>query len=402
MNRAAGIDPVATKPAAVSISGTGTHRAIVRTATATALAVADRPTIIPGPGELSIATEVAGVCGTDIQLLRGLRADPATVIGHEGIGRIAAVGVGTDPELTAGTLVVINPTHPTEPSFLLGHNIDGLWQERTLVPATAVRGGLVLPLPATTDPGLAPLLEPLAVAGYALEAFAPFDVRTLVIIGDGTVGHLAVRAARRRLGPAVRTVLVHHTPAGLRFSEAGRHRADVLVDHGRLTDLRPGPGGVAVLLATPRDATIRALDAVLAMPLDGGLVIDVVGGLPPGTRSAMLPGVDLVALRAANCGGLPDPIAIASVTSAAGRRVRILGHRGVANRHLLDAAAELARDPERYRELVTHETDLDGAVGVLRLLARSRNRVVDGRRLVKLAIRFTAGRVAGRHPDVPR
>jgi hypothetical protein len=61
----------------------------------------------------------------------------------------------------------------------------------------------------------------------------------------------------------------------------------------------------------------------------------------------------------------------------------------VANRHLLAAAAELGRAPDRYRDLITHETDLDGAARVMAELARSRGRVIDGRRLIKLSVRIT-------------
>ncbi|MFJ5669285.1 alcohol dehydrogenase catalytic domain-containing protein [Micromonospora sp. LA-10] len=353
-----------------------THRAIVRSGAS--VAVESRPTVAPGPGELSVAPVYAGLCGTDIQMLRGLRDDPAPVIGHEGVARVVAAGAGVPATFAPGRLVAVNPTHPTDPGFLLGHNVDGLLQERTLLPATAVAGGMVLPLPETTDVTLAPLLEPLAVVCYALGELARFAPATLLVVGDGIVGHLAVRASRRLLGEHVRVALVHHTEPGRRFSEASPYPADLLLD---------GPAGVtfdeptAALLATPRDATVAALESALGAGAD---VVDLVGGLPPGAATPLLPGVDLAAARAANCGGLPDP---ARITTAG--RVRLFGHRGVANRHLLQAAAELDRDPGRYRDLITHVTGLEGAARVMRLLAGSRGRDVDGRRLIKLAIRIS-------------
>jgi hypothetical protein len=115
----------------------------------------------------------------------------------------------------------------------------------------------------------------------------------------------------------------------------------------------------------------------------GADVVDIVGGLPPGAATPLLPGIQLTAVRAANCGGLPDP---ARFTTAG--RVQLLGHRGVGNPHLPEAAAELARDPGRYRDLITHETNLDGASRVMRALARSRGRAVGGRRLIKLSVRI--------------
>ncbi|GGS44946.1 alcohol dehydrogenase catalytic domain-containing protein [Actinokineospora fastidiosa] len=356
------------------------NRAIVR-AHGT-VSVARLPIAAPGRGELSVATEYAGLCGTDIQMLRGLRDDPARVIGHEGVARVVAAGAGVPARLAPGTLVAINPTHPTDPDFLLGHNVDGLLQERTLVPATAVSCGLVLPLPETTDAAVAgPLLEPLAVVRYALAELGAFAPATLLVIGDGIVGHLAVRAAGRWLGPGMRVALAHHTGPGLAFSASRPYRADLLLDTVFEVKL---DGPVAALIATPRDATVAALESALGV---GAEVVDIVGGLPPGATTPLLPGVDLTAVRAANRGGLPDPVRVTTARLGTGRPVRLFGHRGVGNRHLLDAAAELARDPGRYRDLITHETDLDGAARVMRALARSRERTIDGRRLIKLSVR---------------
>ena len=351
------------------------HRAIVRGGGTASVGL--RPTIAPGPGELSIAPVYAGLCGTDIQMLRGLRDDPAPVIGHEGVARVVAAGAGVPEELGPDALVAVNPTHPADPSFLLGHNVDGLLQERTLVPTAAVTGGMVLRLPETTDVTLAPLLDPLAVVRYALAALRAFDPATLLVFGDGVVGHLAVRTARRWLGEDVRVALVHHTERGRAFSEASPYPPDLLLDgvSGVALD-----GPVAALLATPRDATVAPLESSLAAGAD---VVDIVGGLPSGAATPLLPGVDLTAVRAANCGALPDPARMATAG-----RVRLFGHRGVANRHLLESAAELARAPGRYRDLITHETDLDGAARVMRALACSRERTVHGRRLIKLSVRI--------------
>ncbi|WP_309134156.1 alcohol dehydrogenase catalytic domain-containing protein [Cellulomonas sp.] len=355
---------------------TGTHRAIVRTGRT--VSVAPRATVPPGAGEISIATVYAGLCGTDIQMLRGLRDDPATVIGHEGVARVVAAGAGVPEEYAPGTLVAVNPTHPTDPRFLLGHNVDGMFQERTLVPATAVLGGMVLRLDDATDVTLGPLLEPLAVVCYALGELAAFRPATLLVLGDGIVGHLAVRAAPGFLGPGARVVLVHHTAEGREFSERSTYRADLLLTGMGDTPSLDGP--VAALVATPRDATVAALGSALVAGAD---VVDVVGGVPAGATARALPGVDLAAVRAANCGGVPEPARITTVG-----RVRLLGHRGVANRHLRDAATELARDPGRYRDLITHATDLDGAARVMRVLSRSRRRTVEGRRLIKLSVRI--------------
>lgn len=362
------------------------HRAIVRSEGS--IRVARRPTCVPGPGELSIATEVAGLCGTDIQMLRGLRDDPAPVIGHEGLARIVAADSAVVAKFPPGTAVVINPTHPSDPSFLLGHNVDGLLQERTVIPARAVAADLVLTLDHQPEPELAALLEPLAAVRYGFEIMRELHPRTLLVVGDGVIGQLAVRGARRWLDKGIRTILVHHTEAGRNFSAACEHAADLLAVtmSGRLP-LDAGP--VAALLATPRDATVAALESVLQVATTAELTIDLLGGLPAGARSAALPGVDLTKIRATNCGGRPAPPLVCSARTLDGDNVRLFGHRGVANRHLMAAAAELIDAPGRYRELVTHVTDLHGAARIMRQLARQHDRTIEDRRLIKLAVRIS-------------
>ncbi|MFD5465938.1 alcohol dehydrogenase catalytic domain-containing protein [Kitasatospora sp. NPDC127059] len=370
---------------------TPSHRALVREPGGVRLRL--RPTQRPAPGELLVATQVAGLCGTDIQMLRGLRDDPAPVIGHEGIARVIAAGQGVPAALRRpGTPVVVNPTHRSDLSFLLGHTVDGLLQERTLVPATAVRGGLVVPLERTPDPVLGALIEPLAAVRYALDLLATARPRTLVVHGDGTIGQLAVRAARQRLGADLRVVLVHHTPAGLAWSTQ-QAVPGVELTIGAAPPALPGP--IAVLLATPRDATLDALAAALRLGSGeptaeptGELTVSLFGGLPPGAASPDLPGVDLAAVRAANCAGQPVPYAFTTARTADGRPVRLTGQRGVGNHHLAEAAAELCRRPETHRGLVTHVVDPAEAARIMTGLAAGGGRAVAGRRLVKLAVRF--------------
>ncbi|MFJ7070701.1 alcohol dehydrogenase catalytic domain-containing protein [Streptomyces sp. NPDC101115] len=362
------------------------HRALVREAGRVRLAL--RPTQRPAPGELLVTTPVAGLCGTDIQMLRGLRDDPAPVIGHEGIARVVAAGTGVPGPPAPGTPVVINPTHRDDPSFLLGHNVDGLLQELTRIPATAVGAGLVVPLEQVPDAVLGTLVEPLAGVRYALGLLATARPRTLVVYGDGNIGQLAVRAARGLLGADVRVLLVHHTAEGLEWSTRHPVPGTELLGGGNPHALPPlADGPVAALLATPRDGTLDALDGALRLG-GGDLTVDLFGGLPPGASSPLLPGVDLTAVRAANRAGHPVPASFTEATTTGGRRVRLTGHRGVANGHLLEAAAELCRRPALYRDLVTHVVEPAEAARIMNDLAAGRRRTVDGNRLLKLAVRF--------------
>ena len=363
------------------------HQALVRRAPE--VVVEQRGTPVPGAGEVLIAPTIAGLCGTDIQMLRGLRSDPAPVIGHEGVGHIVALGAGASDRFTVGDLVVVNPTHPTDDAFLLGHNIDGMLQERVLIPASAVEGGLVLSVPELPTPELFALLEPLAAVRYSMSLLEPEHPEVLVVYGDGVVGHLAVRAAARWLDSVKETVLVHHTEHGLKWTSSAGTGPDISSRLDHVEEVRAAVAGraSAALVATPRNATVACLESALRA-LPEPTTIDLVGGLAADARTPLLPGVDPGAVRRANRAGFPQPGRIDRVRTASGKWVGLTGHRGVSNSHLLDAAAELARVPGRYRDLVTHVTDLDGAAQIMQQLSHRTDRTVDGSRLIKLAVRI--------------
>ena len=48
----------------------------------------------PGPGELVVEMAACGLCGTDLEKMRGEYTASMPVIGHEAVGTVAAVGRG--------------------------------------------------------------------------------------------------------------------------------------------------------------------------------------------------------------------------------------------------------------------------------------------------------------------
>lgn len=364
------------------------HRAIWRTGKG--VAVRWVPTPRPGPGGIVIAPLVAGLCGTDIQMLRGERADPAAVIGHEGLARIAALGSGVPPGLRVGDKVMINPTHPNDPDFLLGHTIGGLFQEYVAIPASAVAGGLVMAMPAPLPLRLVPLVEPLASTLYAFEALNQLQPpKSFLIYGDGIVGHLAVWEARRRFGAATRVILVHGGRDGLTASRTTGIAADLdlLFDELPQADgiFADGNAPAAVLLATPRRATLACLSHALSVIAPHG-VIDMLGGLPADAALPDLPGLDLARLRAANCCNRPIPPLRTMIETLQGKAVTLCGHRGVSNDQMAAAAAALVRDGASCAGLVTRLVPLDAAAAVMARLQAGGGRTLDGQRFLKLAV----------------
>ena len=324
----------------------------------------------PAAGEIVLAVRSAGLCGTDIQIVRGLRHESATVLGHEALCSVVSVGDRRHGQFAVGDVVVLNPTSPDDPGFLLGHSTEGVFRSHLVVSDHTIDLGQVLPVPPAIEPDVAVLVEPLACALYAWSVVRPFAPERVVVVGDGTIGRLAAMLASEEVGPDA----VHLAS-----------RADWCSDPRRAELEHALSGRTAVLVATPRDSTGDCVHHVLAQ-LGDRSVVDVIGGVNPCGDPLLL---RVAEVRAANVCGLPaPPRTLELVLDRPGRRrrVHVTGHRGVSGGYLRAAARLLADDPRRFRELITHVVDLDRAVSVLNDLATTGNRILDGRRIVKLAI----------------
>src|SRR5256885_12326703 len=58
------------------------------------VAVQDMPVPVPSAGEVVIAVDYCGICGTDLHSVMEGWGRPGAILGHEYSGRIAAVGRG--------------------------------------------------------------------------------------------------------------------------------------------------------------------------------------------------------------------------------------------------------------------------------------------------------------------
>lgn len=145
-----------------------------------------------------------GLCGTDFAILHGRhpRARPPLVMGHELAGVVRS---SRDPSFAPGDLVVAEPliscgkcracrtghTHICRDLGLYGIDRPGGLAEYVALPAAVLHR-----LPAETDPVLAALTEPLAVAVHAvrLSGLARGDV--VAVFGAGPIGVLTALVAR--------------------------------------------------------------------------------------------------------------------------------------------------------------------------------------------------------------
>jgi len=69
------------------------------------------PTNDPRAGVILVAPLRAGICGSDLDMLRGMRPLGTRILGHEGVAEIVAVGPGVS-QFVVGQQVTFWPNNP--------------------------------------------------------------------------------------------------------------------------------------------------------------------------------------------------------------------------------------------------------------------------------------------------
>jgi L-iditol 2-dehydrogenase len=162
------------------------------------------PDPTPQAGEVVIQVEAATTCGTDLKVWRrGGHAKMLTLptlFGHEGAGRIVAVGTGVT-NWRVGERVVANNSAPCMKCFfcqrqeysLCPHLTwnNGTFAEYIKIPAPIV-GHNLLQVPDHLPLVLAAMTEPLACVlhGISRSGVKPHD--RVVVLGDGAIGLMFV------------------------------------------------------------------------------------------------------------------------------------------------------------------------------------------------------------------
>lgn len=173
------------------------------------LELRDLPIPEPGPGQVLVRIEASGLCHTDIHAAHGdwpVRPAPPFIPGHEGVGRIEALGAGVH-DRTIGQRVAIAWL-----GYACGHcryciagwetlclsqqnsgySVNGAFAEYAVVAA-----GFATPVP---DGVSARDAAPLSCAGVttykAVKVARVAPAEQVAVFGVGGLGHLAVQYAR--------------------------------------------------------------------------------------------------------------------------------------------------------------------------------------------------------------
>jgi L-iditol 2-dehydrogenase len=154
----------------------------------------------PGPRELVVEMQASGLCGTDLEKIRGEYTASKPVIGHEAVGTVSAVG----DEVTSfrvGDRVFPHHHVPDYSCYLCrkgnetmcdhyrSSNIDpGGFSEWFRVPAWNIEKGGVLKIPQKLTYEVASLTEPLGCCVRSIRKCSVRKADTVLIAGSGPVG----------------------------------------------------------------------------------------------------------------------------------------------------------------------------------------------------------------------
>lgn len=236
------------------------------------LRVDDLPDPVAREGEVLVAMEWGGICGSDISYWRNGSSGTAVlkhplVLGHEVAGHIAGLGPGV-AGLSVGQPVTVHPATETGGYFgsaAFDPHTDGGFSELRVVRAEQIRA-----LPPGVDTEQGSLAEPLAVAMHAVNRAGEVRGRNVLVNGAGPIGSLVVAAAKYAGAASVMAADVADAP--LKIAQA--MGADEVINVGEGLEL---PSDVELVFEASGAAA--ALGAVLHATARGGTVVQV-GNLP--------------------------------------------------------------------------------------------------------------------------
>ena len=232
---------------------------VMASAPAASLQGEERQVPAPGPGEVLLRLRVAGLCGTDLWKLAQGVSRAGTVLGHEVVGEIVAMGGAIDGYALGDRVVA--PHHVACgdcarchagnetlcPAFFENQLQPGGFSEYLVVGERVVRRAL-FGLPATLTDEAAVFLEPAACVLRGLDRAGLPTAGGVAILGAGSMGllHLLLLKATR---PSLAVVVCE--PRSERAAMARELGADAVADHPEaaaraLANLGGSDGAVAV------------------------------------------------------------------------------------------------------------------------------------------------------------
>ncbi len=245
------------------------------------------PIPTPGPGEVLIRVLASGICGTDRHLFNGeFPCAPPVTLGHEFCGEVVAVGAGVT--LPLGTRIACDPNiacgscdqclrgriNLCARNIAIGIHRDGGFAEFATLPAHRAHdvGSL--------DPLHAAFAEPLACTLHGVDLGAPVSGETVLVLGGGVIGLLALQLARNA---GAEVVLVTRHSAKRALAESLGATATAATEVAALAAV---PGGADLVLECAGVA--ETVEMAPRLTRAGGRIV-VLGVLPKGQKVQIEP-----------------------------------------------------------------------------------------------------------------
>ncbi|VFA91759.1 S-(hydroxymethyl)mycothiol dehydrogenase [Nocardia farcinica] len=265
----------------------------------------------PGPGELLVRIEAAGLCHSDLSVVDGNRVRPVPMLlGHEAAGRVEAAGPG-DSDVAVGQRVVMTflprcgecagcasqGRMPCVPGSVANNAGELLGGGRRLIRDGApvhhhlgvsafathavVDRRSVVPVPDDVPPEVAAVLgcAVLTGGGALLNSAKPGPADRIMVVGLGGVGMAAVLVAVSLGAPEV--IAVDTVPEKLALArELGASAA--------YTPAEVAERGIVAEVVVEAAGNVRAFETAVAATAAGGTTVTV--GLPaPDARASIAP-----------------------------------------------------------------------------------------------------------------
>ena len=230
----------------------------------------------PGYGEMVVEMKACGLCGTDIEKIRGEYTASMPVLGHEAVGVVASVGKGIagfkegdrvfpHHHISCGTCHYCRKGNETMCAEFRRSNLDPCgFAEYFRVPMSNVSAGGVLHIPRGLDFELAALTEPIGCCIRGIDRTGAGRRDSVLVAGAGPVGMMHALLLKWMGAEVVVSDVVEPR---LRFAEEARvgrvidaGKADVVKEARELTGGR-GPDLAVVASGSPK-AILQALAAV--------------------------------------------------------------------------------------------------------------------------------------------
>jgi len=308
-------------------------------------------------GGLVVEVECCLLCGTDMKAyyIENPRIRPGIILGHEFVGRVLerdeqASGLAVGDRVTMATTIGCNEcylckkgySNLCEQRMCIGTDFPGALAERLAIPARAVLGGNVLPLPAGLSAEAGCLAEPLSCVINAQNLAEVGKGDTVVVVGAGPMGLLHLEAARAK--GATRTAAVQRS---VHRRELARQFADVVFSpeeaEAGIMNLTEGRGADVVIVTAPSpEAQEKALPLV---GMNGRL--SLFAGVPKDTPHVTL-----------------DSRWIHY------RQIKVVGASDSTPRHVAEALALLASGRIRSELIITHRLPLERVVEGIEMMKR--------------------------------